>query len=284
MTRMGQNPGSIPPSEHQAEPIPGADSFSAPATAYDLFMGRYSLPLARAMVDRARLTKGSRVLDVGCGPGAMTQALLAELDRQRVWACDPSPEFVNECARLNPTAHVQQGRAEALPYADRSFDRLFCTLVLHFVSDPQLALTEMVRVLVPGGGLSLSAWASEDGPQMLSAFTAAVNDTAGPEVVRTAGLEVLRFGGRGELSAQLEAVGCQSVVEEQVTVTSHYQDFEELWAGLLLGIGPPGAYVANLGEAQREELRHALFLKVGSPSGAFTLSAGARVAEALTPA
>ncbi len=279
---MGPTPGATPP-EHGSAPIPGATSFTATASAYDLFMGRYSQPLAEVIARRAGLKRGDRVLDVGCGPGALTSVLGRLVDPGQVWACDPSPDFVSECTRLNPDANVRQARVEALPYPDHSFEHVFAALVMHFISEPGPAIEQMIRVLAPGGRISLSVWAAQGGPEMLSAFADAVADTAGATASEAAGLRVLRFGAPGALSALLAAAGCTEVVEDLVTVDSTYLDFDELWAGFLVGVGPPGAYLAGLAVEDRDTLRAALWHRIGSPTGSFTLRAGARVAEAIVP-
>src|SRR5688500_16230747 len=69
-----------------------------PATAYGLFTGRFSEPLARAFADVVGLAPGLRVLDVGCGPGALTQVLVDRLGVDAVSGVDPSAAFV-EAAR-----------------------------------------------------------------------------------------------------------------------------------------------------------------------------------------
>jgi len=64
------------------------------ADAYDRFMGRYSRPLAVPFADFAGLPLDGRVLDVGCGPGALTAELARRTRPERVTAVDPSEEFV----------------------------------------------------------------------------------------------------------------------------------------------------------------------------------------------
>ncbi|HIK46920.1 MAG TPA: 3-demethylubiquinone-9 3-O-methyltransferase [Leptolyngbyaceae cyanobacterium M65_K2018_010] len=96
---------------------------------------------------------GSKVLDVGCG-GGFTCEFLAQRGAQ-VWGIDPSVACI-EAARTHATQagfsiHYHQGTAEALPFADHSFDRVVCVDVLEHVADPQQAVTEMARVLKPGG-------------------------------------------------------------------------------------------------------------------------------------
>ena len=69
-------------------------SFDVAAESYDLFMGRYSALLSPQMADLAYVRAGQRVLDVGCGPGALTAQLVKRLGASNVAAADPSESFV----------------------------------------------------------------------------------------------------------------------------------------------------------------------------------------------
>jgi trans-aconitate methyltransferase len=93
-------------------------SFAVPADAYDRFMGRYSVPLSGLFADFAGISGGHRVLDVGCGPGALTAELVARAGPGAVSAVDPSPPFVAAACARNPGVDVQQASAEHLPFPD----------------------------------------------------------------------------------------------------------------------------------------------------------------------
>jgi SAM-dependent methyltransferase len=253
----------------------GARSFQAGGDAYDLFMGRYSRHLAQPFADAASVTVGMRVLDVGCGPGALTAELVGRLGAADVTAIDPSPPFVTACTERFPGVDVRSGRGEALPFPDQSFDRVMAQLVLHFVSDASATAAEFVRVLRPGGVAAACVWDFAEGMQMLRAFwDAALDvDSDAPDEART-----LRFGGEGEIVELFEAAGLEDVRETTLEVHSTYSDFDELWAGFMAGIGPAGTFVVSLDDARRTRLRGALHRRVGSPEGQFTLRATARCA------
>src|SRR5207237_8295718 len=68
--------------------------FAVPADAYDRFMGRYSVLLSPQLADFAGVQRGRRVLDVGCGPGALTAELVRRVGAESVSAVDPSETFV----------------------------------------------------------------------------------------------------------------------------------------------------------------------------------------------
>ena len=96
--------------------------FSAPAEHYDRFMGRYSSSLAAVLADAADVQVGQRALDVGCGPGALTNELSGRLGAEKVAAIEPSPLFAAACRERNPGVDVREGVAEQLPWGDDTFD------------------------------------------------------------------------------------------------------------------------------------------------------------------
>ncbi len=104
-------------------------SFDVAAEAYDRFMGRYSLLLSPQLADLAGVRDGQRVLDVGCGPGALTAELVTRLGAAAVAAVDPSQPFVAAARARNPGVEVLRASAEQLPFAERSFDAALAQLV-----------------------------------------------------------------------------------------------------------------------------------------------------------
>ena len=97
-------------------------AFFIAAGAYDRFMGRYSSLLASQLADFAGVHSGLRVLDVGCGPGALTSELVQRLGESAVAAADPSEPFVVAARERHPGVDVRQAAAEELPFADGEFD------------------------------------------------------------------------------------------------------------------------------------------------------------------
>jgi ubiquinone/menaquinone biosynthesis C-methylase UbiE len=97
-------------------------SFNVAAEAYDAFMGRWSRLLSARLADFADVHAGQRVLDVGCGTGALTGELVARLGHEGVSAVDPSEPFVAAMRGRFPSMDVRQAPPEALPYPDRAFD------------------------------------------------------------------------------------------------------------------------------------------------------------------
>src|SRR5437016_4986724 len=109
-------------------------------------MGRYSRPLAPRFAGFVGIAAGQRALDVGCGPGALTDELVKLLGTDAVWAVDPSESFVEAARARHPGVSVQQAAAEKLPFGDQLFDAALAQLVVHFMTDPVAGLREIVRV------------------------------------------------------------------------------------------------------------------------------------------
>jgi SAM-dependent methyltransferase len=258
-----------------------AGTFRVSGDAYDRLVGRYSSPLAVLLADAAGIEPGMRALDVGCGPGALTAELAGRLGPAAVAAVDPSPEFAAECRRRHPGVDVREAPAEALPFADTSFDAVLAQLVLQFVGDPATAAAEMRRVLGPGGVVAACVWDFDGGMRALRAFwdAALATDPAAPDEATT-----LRFGRDGELGELFGSAGFVDVTAGALGVQAGYDDFDDLWQGFMGGVGPSGAYCASLDDAGRTALQAELARRLGNPTGPFALTARAWHATGRVPA
>jgi SAM-dependent methyltransferase len=232
-------------------------SFRVGADAYDRFMGRYSEPLAPHLVDFAAVVAGQRVLDVGCGPGALTAELVRRVGASAVSAVEPSETFVAAARARHPGVDVRAAAAEELPFADGTFDAALAQLVVHFMADPLAGLAEMRRVTRRDGIVAACVWDHEGGGGPLSVFWDAVH-RLDPAVAGEAGLAGAREGHLGQL---LREAGLRQVEETSLAVRVEHPSFEEWWEPFTLGVGPAGAYVAGLDAGGRARLRaecHAL--------------------------
>jgi SAM-dependent methyltransferase len=217
-------------------------SFDVPADAYLRFMGRYSRPLAEKYVDLVGVGAGDRVLDVGCGPGVLTEPLVERCGADVVAAVDPSPSFVDAMRVRFPGLDVRRGAAEQLPYPDDSFDAALAQLVVHFMTDPVVGLREMGRVTRAGGVVSASVWDNAGTTGPIQVFWRAAQDVD-PEAHDEGHMPGSREGHLAELATRARL---RDVRSESLTVRVPFASFDEWWAPYLLGVGPAGAYVASL--------------------------------------
>jgi ubiquinone/menaquinone biosynthesis C-methylase UbiE len=217
-------------------------TFVVPAEAYGRFMGRFSEPLAAVFADACGVREGQRVLDVGCGPGALTAELVRRLGPDAVTAIDPSPPFVEATAARFPRVDVRTGSAEDLPFADASFDAALAQLVVHFMADPVQGLREMRRVTRPGGTVGACVWDFGEGGSPLSVFWRAARevDPAAPDESGRAGTH------QGQLVDLAEQAGLRAIEPGTVAVTVEFATFDAWWEPFGLGVGPVGSYVRGL--------------------------------------
>jgi SAM-dependent methyltransferase len=252
-------------------------SFDVAAEAYGRFMGRFSEPLADQFVDLVEPIHGQRALDVGCGPGAMTERLVARLGTPAVSAIDPSASFVEAATTRLPGVDVRRADAEELPYPDATFDLTVAQLVVHFMSDPPAAAREMSRVTRPGGLVAASVWDYGGGRDPLATFWCAVREMD-PAVPGEAAL----FGARqGQVAALLADTGLSDVGELTLTVRLTCATFDQWWEPFTLGVGPAGSHYASLDETARDELRSRCAAL--QPEAPFDVSATAWVALGRVP-
>ena len=214
---------------------------------YELYMGRWSRLLAPPFTAFAGVKDGQRILDVGTGTGA----LATSFSHNEVVAIDPSAAFI-EHAKKNGRAHFEVGDAQALRFADQSFDHAMSLLVINFVPDHAKALAEMRRVTRPGGVVSAGVWDYGEGMESLRIFwdeVVALDPSAAPKHERN-----MKLARAGELGELWQKSGLRDVREEPIVIGQAFASFDDYWRPFLKGVGPGGAYVASLSDERRGEL------------------------------
>lgn len=250
-------------------------SFDVAADSYDRFMGRYSVQLAPGLADLAGARAGQKVLDVGCGPGALTAELVARLGPEGVAAIDPSEPFVAAAQSRHPGVEVRLSAAEELPYPDGTFDATIAQLVVHFMADPVGGIAEMARVTRADGVVAACVWDLAGDRAPISPFWRAARELASG-VEDESGLPGARAGHLAEL---FEAAGLRRVEEGELSASVEYASFDEWWEPYTFGVGPAGAYVRKLGEEEQSELRERCRQLL--PQAPFTVEAFAWAARGL---
>ena len=156
-----------------------------PALRYEWLTGFYDTVMDKlmrettfkqALIRQARVKKGHRVLDLGCGTATLTLMIKQAHPEAEVTGLDGDPKALGiaraKVARSGLTITLDEGMAFNLPYPDSSFDRVFSGLLFHHLTreDKVRTLKEVVRILVPGGELHVADWGKPSNPLMRLAF------------------------------------------------------------------------------------------------------------------
>jgi SAM-dependent methyltransferase len=236
-------------------------------------MGRWSRLLSPQLADLAGVRPGLRVLDVGCGPGALLTELVGRVGVDAVAGVDPSESYVGAARERHPGVDIRVAPAEALPFPDGTFDAALAQLVVHFMTDPVAGLREMARVTRSGGVVAACVWDYAGHHDPLRVFWAAARERD-PAVGDESDLAGVREGHLAELMA---AASLTEVASSALEVRLEQPDFETWWRPFTEGVGPAGAYLARLDPAEREALREAC--RATLPDGPFVLDARAWAAR-----
>jgi SAM-dependent methyltransferase len=241
------------------------------AGGYERLMGRWSKKLAPMFIDFAGIAANERILDVGCGNGSLTFALPKAAEVAEVVAVDYSSVFVDEVTRVNtdPRIVVRQADATALPFDDASFDRSLALLVLHFVPDATKAISEMRRVVRPGGIVAAAVWDHLGGmPAMrLILDTAAMIDLDARVLRQRYCFQPMMAP--NEMRDAFVAEGLADVEQTSLLIRMDFQSFDDYWRPFTEGEGPFGKYITDLEASLRVKLGVAVreAYEAGRPDG-----------------
>jgi SAM-dependent methyltransferase len=223
---------------------------------YDAYVGRWSRPVAAAFVDWLSVGPGRDWVDVGCGTGALSTAILDTAGPASVVGIDPSADFVRAAAAriADPRAGFVVGSAGAIPLDTAAADAVVSGLVLNFIPDPGAGLAEMVRVTRPTGTVAAYVWDYAGGMELIRRFwdAAVALDPAAREVD-----EGTRFPicAPGPLQRTFESAGLAGVEVRPIDVPTEFRDFDDYWRPFLSGVGPAPGYAVALTAPHREALR-----------------------------
>ena len=264
---------------------PMADEVWAVGEAYEAYVGRWSAPVARRFLRLLGLPAGRRWLDVGCGTGALTAAVLEGAAPAEVVGVDPSEGFLASAKHrvADPRAAFQVGDARDLPLPDHAFDAVVSGLALNFVPDPVRALAEFTRVAVPGGVVAAYVWDYAEGMAITRFFwdAATLLDPAAAALHEGRRFALCRPEPLRELWT---GAGLTGVRVEALEVPTTFADFDDYWRPFLGGQGPAPGYAASLPEDRRRALRDLLRTRLPTqPDGSIRLTARAWVVRGVTP-
>lgn len=246
-------------------------------------MGRWSRQLAPRFVAWLGIPAGVRWLDVGCGTGALANAICQHANPASVIGCDPAEPFIEYARKNNQDDRISYRVAGAgtLPGSPPGYGSIASLLALNFFPDPEAAVREMKSLAAVDGVVSACVWDYAGKMEFLRRFWDAVVefDPAAreldegrrfPQCHPTALTDLFRAGG-------LNDVCC-----EPLEIPTKFASFEDYWRPLLGGTGPAPSYVASLGADRRSVLARKLQETLPrGPGGTITLTARAWVVRGI---
>ena len=223
------------------------------AEAYERIMGRWSRRLAPQLIQFGGLSDGDRVLDVGCGTGSLTFALPEFANVSAIVGVDLVEGYVDFAKSRNkdPRVTFQQGDACNLLFEDKSFDRAYSMLVLHFIPNSVKAVSEMRRVVRPGGVVTAAVWDEYGGLphyRMLADIAATLDSSVERRLF-------LPLNAPGEMEKLWRDLGMVDVQQTSFLIRMEFNSFDDYWLPFTKGEGPPGRLVASLSETTRAALQ-----------------------------
>lgn len=243
-------------------------------------MGRWSTQLAPLFIGFVGVENGQRILDVGCGTGSLSTALLSVGPAVRVVGIDPVLAYVSFTRKAVPDrrAHFEASAAEAMPFPDAAFDAALALLVLQEVIDPLKAIDEMARVTRQGGRVAACQWDFHNGLPMQSIFWDAAETFVPQEVARRRTDDnAIKRAGLQELTDLWECAGLREVRTARLDLAMRFGSFDDYWQPFLAGATPTSAFAANLNRETENRLEQAVrsLIPGMKPDGSFVLPARA---------
>lgn len=233
---------------------------------YEHYMGRWSRMVAAEFLTWLDAPQGADWLEVGCGTGALTAAILETQNPKSILATDASEDFVEHAsvAISDPRTTFQTAKAQELPVSDASYDVVASALVMNFVPDKVAALAEMRRVVRPGGLLSFYVWNYPDGGMgFIDAFwkTAAEIDPKAVDLDEAKRFPDCTVAG---LKAWCDEAELPAAEIAMVETETRFPDFEAFWRPFTMGAGPAPGYCASLTDNDRDALKSRLRQRLGN--------------------
>ena len=255
--------GQRTPEEHTRDVSPAqpdafarfeAAGWERAAAGYDRMLARVTGRVIGDLLTAAGVGRGTRLVDVGCGPGDLVAAAAAR--GATAVGVDLAPAMVALARRRHPRLDFRVGSAEQLPVPAGSADAVVGAFLVHHLGAPGTAVAGFRRVLGPGGRLALSAW---DEPARARIVGVLLDAVAAAEVAPPADLPAgppfFRFSTGPALAGLLVRAGFAGVSVRTVAFAHRLSDVDELWTGLLTGTVRASALVRDLSEVDRARVR-----------------------------
>ena len=226
------------------------------APTYDAFFGRITSRLVDPLLDAAQVGPGTRVLDIATGPGYAAAA--AAQRGASVVGVDVAPAMIRLARQRHPGLDFRECGAEALPFDAGSFDAAISNFVVPHLGRPERSITEFVRILGPGGRLSLTTWDLPERARLVGVFLDAIAEAgAAPPDDIPVGPPFFRFADEEQFAALLEHSGLTGVEVKTIVFEHHVSTADELWNGFLGATVRISALIVRQPDQTRQRIRAA---------------------------
>lgn len=248
---------------------------------YEQYVGRWSRQVAPRFLSWLNIPAGRRWLDVGCGTGALSAAVLDQCAPASVTGIEPSEGFLRTAGEnLAGRAALYQGSATAIPLGDASADVVVSGLVLNFVPDQPAALLEMARVTEKGGTIAAYVWDYAGKMEFMRYFwdAAAEFDPDAAKLDEGARFPLCR---PAALAALFGSAGLEGIEVSAIDIPTVFHNFDDFWHPFLGGQGPAPAYAMSLDETARKRLENRIRERLPTgENGSISLTARAWAVKA----
>jgi SAM-dependent methyltransferase len=234
------------------------DNWQAGST-YDRFMGRWSRKLAPLFVEWLDVDQHLDWLEVGCGTGSLTHAIVERANPNSVVACDPTPAFIDFARGSVPDSRVRfiEAGADNFPISRNGYDVITSSFALNFFPDPLGGLTRMRSATGPRGLVSACVWDYAEGMQFLRHFWDAALELDVDSSIEDEGAR-FPICKKENLTQLFRAAGYVDVRCDYLEIETVFASFEDYWEPMTGGTGPAPSFVTKLSSSNVEKLRSTL--------------------------
>ena len=224
---------------------------------YEHFMGRWSWQVAIRFLQWLNISSGQTWLDLGCGTGVLTRAVIERHKPHIAIGLDYSLDFVQYATPKNTKGIFLNADGSVLPFERGCLDVIVSGLALNFIPQSEQALAEMNRIVRSGGVVAAYVWDYADKMEFLRYFWDAV-------VELDESAQSLHEGNRfptchpDALLQLWQGAGFNNISVEAIDVPTVFSDFESYWQPFTLGNFPAPKYVSSISESQQKKLRDTL--------------------------
>jgi ubiquinone/menaquinone biosynthesis C-methylase UbiE len=230
--------------------------YSRVANSYDCATARVTEQIHDPILDAVGAARGTRLLDVACGPGRLSAA--AARRGCTVAGIDFAEPMVELARRCCPGGEFRVGDAESLPFESGRFDAVVCNLGLLHFPNPERAIAEARRVLVPGGRYAFTSWTPPARNPYFGLFLGAVQKYGKTNLPLPPGPPLFRFGERAESERTLEACGFEVVSVQEVTMVWEFDSPEQLVPSAVASAARLGPILSLQSEDDRRNIEQAI--------------------------